>query len=66
MPSTKTRRQRAPNGVLSTKPIGLRLMPDELWRVELYAELEQQSVASFARLMCLFGLAAYEQEHKPH
>lgn len=67
MPSsteTPLRRRRTPNGVLSDKPIGLRLSRGERDHLERYAESEARSLAAFARTMCLRGLKAYANDRK--
>jgi len=64
MTSTKIRRYRAPNGVVSSKPIALRLTADERERVDCYAAREHRSMASFARLLFLASLTSYEQQDK--
>lgn len=62
--ATKTTR-RAPNGVVSNKPIALRLEPSELDRVKKLAAREQRSLASVARLLTLRSLADCERNKKP-
>lgn len=62
--ATKTTR-RAPNGVVSTKPIALRLEPSELERMKKLAAREQRSLASVARLLALRSLADCERNKKP-
>lgn len=61
---TPLRRRRAPNGVLSDKPIGLRLSRSERDHLEQYAESEARSLAAFARSMCLRGLKAYVNDQR--
>jgi hypothetical protein len=56
------RLERAPAGVLTNKPIGLRLKPDELQKVQTYAAHEHHTLAAFARLAMLRGLAEYERD----
>lgn len=55
-PASKTPR-RAPNGVLSDKPIPVRLLPAERNELEELAKREQRSLASVSRLVLLRGLA---------
>lgn len=62
MPAQRAPCQRSPNGVASRKPIGLRLMPDELARLRRHARKQNCSYALFARLMVLDGMAAFERE----
>ncbi len=54
------RRKRVPNGVISARPIALRLRPDELQRVKEVADREQRSMASVCRLAVLRGLLGGE------
>ena len=63
-PAPKSAR-RAPNGVVTNKPIPLRLMPDERAKVEKLAAREQRSLASVCRLALLRGLADCERSKKP-
>lgn len=62
MPAKQAPCQRSPNGVASRKPIGLRLMPDELARLRRHARELNCSYALFARRMVIRGMAAYEQD----
>lgn len=55
-PASKTPR-RAPNGVLSDKPIPIRLLPSERSELVELAKREQRSLASVSRLVLLRGLA---------
>ena len=57
--------RRAPNGVVTKKPIPLRLLPAERAAVEKLAEQEQRSLASACRLVLLRGLAEGERTNKP-
>ena len=57
--------RRAPNGVVSNKPIPIRLMPAERAAVERLAVLEQRSLASVCRLALLRGLADCERTQSP-
>lgn len=52
---------RAPIGVLTAKPIALRLMPDERARLEQVAQAEGRSLASQARMFVLAGLSAHHK-----
>jgi hypothetical protein len=46
----------------ASRPITMRLHPDEIARAERYAKQDHRTRASFVRLMMLRGLAAYEKE----
>ena len=46
----------------ASKPVTMRLNPDEIAKAERYAKQDQRTRASFVRLMMLRGLAAYEKE----
>lgn len=59
-PTAKPTR-RAPNGVVTKKPIPLRLLPAERAAVEKLAAQEQRSLASVCRLVLLRGLADCER-----
>ncbi|SOD25233.1 hypothetical protein SAMN05518800_1806 [Variovorax sp. YR752] len=59
-PASKTPR-RAPNGVVTNKPIPIRLLPAERAKFEKLAEREQRSLASVCRLVLLRGLADCER-----
>ncbi|MDZ5456981.1 hypothetical protein [Azohydromonas lata] len=50
------------DGATSRRHIGLRLMPDEVADLEEGARKEIRSVALFARLLALVGLAEFEEE----
>lgn len=52
---------RAPNGVVTAKPIGLRLMREERDALEKIAIAEGRSLASQARLFLLEGLDQYQR-----
>lgn len=47
---------RSPKGVLSEKPIGLRLMPHEREIVKRLADAQGRSMSSQARILILKGL----------
>lgn len=51
---------RAPDGVLTAKPIALRLMPEERTSLEKAALAEGRSMASQARMFFLKGLSHYQ------
>ncbi|MEX0738159.1 MAG: hypothetical protein WD071_02340 [Pseudohongiella sp.] len=52
---------RAPDGVLTAKPIALRLMPEERAQLEKAALAEGRSMASQARMFFLCGLDQYQR-----
>jgi len=51
------RRKRTPNGVLSTKPIALRLMPEERIEAERLANATGKTKSNLAREAYLTGLS---------
>lgn len=57
--------RRAPNGVVSEKPVVMRLSAAERARVERIAERESRSLGSTSRLLLLRGLDACEQGAQP-
>ncbi|WP_417544400.1 hypothetical protein [Marinobacter sp.] len=54
---------RAPNGVLTAKPIALRLLSEERSALEQAAVDEGRSLASQARIFFLQGLSDYQRNH---
>jgi hypothetical protein len=52
--------RRSPDGVLTAKPIALRLMPDERASLEKASRTEGRSMAAQARMFFLQGLADYQ------
>ncbi|MDO9177460.1 MAG: hypothetical protein Q7U16_03880 [Agitococcus sp.] len=52
----------SPNGMVSNKPIGLRLSIDELNQVKNMAATENRSLASMTRILCMKGLEVINQE----
>ena len=52
---------RAPKNSL-VKPIPIRLMPDEMQKVEKFAGVEMRSRSSFMRVIFIRGLEQYERE----
>lgn len=52
----------SPNGMVSDKPIGLRLSNDELTQVKNMAATENRSLANMTRILCLKGLEVLNQE----
>lgn len=57
--------RRAPNGVVTNKPIPVRLLPAEREAIQDLAAREQRSLASVCRLVLLRGLAEGERTNKP-
>jgi len=53
--------QRARRNKLS-RPIPIRLLPEEVTKTEEFAQTEMRSRASFIRIIFLRGLEAYETE----
>lgn len=54
-----TKARRSPRGVVTEKPIPIRLLPAERAEVMAGAEREARSTAAFSRLLLLRGLADY-------
>lgn len=50
---------RSPRGVLSSKPVYMRLMPDERQVLEQLAGIQNRSTSSVARLIYLEGVEQY-------
>ncbi|UEP52049.1 hypothetical protein LMA00_21720 [Burkholderia ambifaria] len=50
---------RSPRGVLSSKPVYMRLMPDERRVLEELSAAENRSTSSVARLIYLEGIEQY-------
>ena len=55
--------RRAPVGVLTAKPIALRLLTEERTDLEQAALAEGRSLASQARIFFLKGLNEYQRNH---
>lgn len=51
---------RSPRGVLTDKPVFVRLMPEERKKLERLAVSENRSISSLARLVLLAGLEVYK------
>jgi len=51
--------RRAPPGVMSSKPVSLRLLPAERAQLEQLGRHERRSLSSLARLIYLEGLPHY-------
>ena len=62
MKTQKPSLKRAPNGVVSDRPIALRLLPADMIKVKEVATAEKRSLASVARLAMLRGLAEYQRD----
>lgn len=52
----------SPKGVVSNKPIGLRLSDEHLEQVKHLAKVHNRSLANMARVLCIEGLKALEQQ----
>ncbi|MFL9993066.1 hypothetical protein PQR34_19590 [Paraburkholderia sediminicola] len=59
MPLKKAPTTRSPRGVLSSKPVYMRLMPDERYMLEQLAGIQNRSTSSVARLIYLEGVEQY-------
>ena len=65
MANPQTTAKRAPNSVVTDKPIPVRLMPDEREQFVAKAKGESRSTAAFTRLMALRGFeVTYKTEAK--
>jgi len=64
MTSAPKASRRSPNGVVSAKPIPMRLLPEERAEVQEWAAKEDRSLASVCRLMFLRGKAECERTNK--
>jgi hypothetical protein len=53
---------RAPAGVLTEKPIAVRLLPVEWEKINAVAVKEQRSLASVCRLLALRGMECYDRD----
>ena len=63
--------RRSPQGVLSSKPVYMRLMPDERRTLEELSASQNRSTSSVARLVYLQGIDRYkdkvsDSEPQPH
>lgn len=54
-------RKRAPHGVVTTKPIALRLLPQELIDFKELAEKEERPLANMARLIVIRAMSHYKR-----
>lgn len=57
-------RQRAPAGVVTDKPIALRLLPDERKDVEALAAQQKRPLANMSRILVLMGIEQLRKEAK--
>lgn len=48
--------------MVSSRPVPIRLSPDEMARLEEYAKKESRSLSSFLRLAALRGMADYDSD----
>jgi hypothetical protein len=55
---------RAPRGVLSSKPVYMRLMPHEQRALAQLSERQRRSMSSVARLVYLEGLDRYLEKNR--
>jgi hypothetical protein len=62
MTDKKIPTRRSPRGVLSSKPVYMRLMPEERDQLEKLSALQNRSTSSVARLIYLEGIAGYAAE----
>jgi len=64
MPSKPVPFSRAPDGVVTGRPVLMRLMPEERARLKRHAKASNSSLSAFARRMTLAGLTQYDgSEH---
>ena len=57
-------RKRAPHGVVTNKPIGLRLLPQELTDFKALCVRENRPLANMARLIVVRSLEHYQRTGK--
>lgn len=55
-------RLRAPDGIVTDKPIALRFLPDELKQVKELAEADKRPLANMCRLLVLRGLEDFKRK----
>lgn len=55
-------RHRAPDGVVTAKPIALRFLPEELEQVKEVAEADRRPLANMCRLLVLRGLEDFKRK----
>lgn len=66
---TKLPIKRSPQGVLSSKPVYMRLMPSERHRLDELSAAQNRSISSIARLVFLAGIDQYTEKisgNAPH
>ncbi|CUA05609.1 Uncharacterised protein [Escherichia coli] len=54
-------RSRAPRGVMSNKPVAMRLLPAEIAELEALALDQNRSMSSMARIIFLNGITFFRQ-----
>lgn len=54
----------SPKGVVSSKPIGLRLSNEHLEQIKHLAKIHNRSLANMARVLCIEGLKVLEQQSR--
>ncbi|CAD5724774.1 Uncharacterised protein [Escherichia coli] len=54
-------RSRAPRGVMSNKPVAMRLLPAEIAELEALALEQNRSMSSMARIIFLNGITLFRQ-----
>ena len=57
-------RKRAPHGVVTNKPIGLRLLPQDLTDIKALCAKEERPLANMARLIVVRSLEHYQRTGK--
>lgn len=57
-----TRRTRAPRGVVSDRPVLMRLMPNERAALVRHAQTANVTLSAFARRMTLAGISQFESD----
>ena len=57
MPRANVAKRRAPNGVVTARPIYIRLLPAELERMKARAATEGRSLGNMGRLLILSALS---------
>lgn len=55
-------RHRAPHGVVTSKPIALRFLPEELKQVKELAEADRRPLANMCRLLVLRGIDDFKRK----
>ena len=62
VPALPVRRRRAPTGLMSDKPIPLRVEAEVRERALSAAAIEERTLSGFCRLVFLRGLAEYDRD----